>query len=298
MKQLPASIWTLTVGVVVTLIALWAGKNNWFFPEQASVQAPLVDNFFNLMFMIAVALFLLVGGTIIFFTIRFRQRPGDEGDGVPLEGDFALEAYWTLIPAVIVIVLGIYSVEVFTQMGGFAPGGGGGNHLFMSHHPHHEMKTQFVSDEMNGMTENAPEFKAEYGLGGTEKPDVTVTVTGMQYAWIFNYPEGITAGELHIPVNKSVQLNIKAADVIHSFWVPQFRLKQDAIPGHDTELRFTATKVGDYPIVCAELCGGYHGAMRTRVYVHTQAEYEQWLAENQFAQNPDLAGAVAVNAGE
>jgi len=296
MKQLPASIWTLTVGVVVTLIALWAGSHSRFFPEQASVQAPLVDNFFNLMFMIAVALFLLVAGTIIFFAIQFRQRPGDEEDGVPLEGDFALEAYWTLIPAVIVIVLGIYSVEVFTEMGGFAAGGGG-NHLLMSHHQHHEMKnhemkTQLVSDDM---AENTPEFQAEYGLGGAGKPDVTVTVTGMQYAWIFNYPEGITAGELHIPVNKSVQLNIKAADVIHSFWVPQFRLKQDAIPGHDTELRFTATKVGDYPVVCAELCGGYHGAMRTRVYVHTQEEYDQWLKENQFAQNPDLSGAVAVN---
>lgn len=291
MKQLPASIWTLTVGVLVTLIALWAGSHNGFFPEQASVQAPLVDNFFNLMFMIAVALFLLVAGTIIFFMIYYRQRPGDEGDGVPLEGDFALEAYWTLIPAVLVIVLGIYSVEVFTEMGGFAPGGGG-NHLFMSHHQHHEMKTQLVSD---GMAEPAPEFKAEYGFGGVEPADVTVTVTGMQYAWIFNYPEGVTAGELHIPVDKSVQLNIKAADVIHSFWVPQFRLKQDAIPGHDTELRFTASKVGDYPVVCAELCGGYHGAMRTRVYVHTQAEYDQWLAENLVAQNPDLSGAVAVN---
>ncbi|MEN9216580.1 MAG: cytochrome c oxidase subunit II [Gloeomargarita sp. HHBFW_bins_162] len=292
MKQLPASIWTLTVGILVTLIAVWVGNNSHFFPEQASVQAPLVDNFFNLMLMIATALFLLVAGTIIFFAIQFRQRPGDEGDGVPLEGDFSLEAYWTLIPAVIVIVLGIYSVEVFTEMGGFAAGGGGGNHLLMSHHHHHEMKAQLVSDEMS---EPTPEFEAKYGLGGAGKPDVIVTVTGMQYAWIFNYPEGITAGELHIPVNKSVQLNIKAADVIHSFWVPQFRLKQDAIPGQDTELRFTATKVGDYPIVCAELCGGYHGAMRTRVYVHTQEEYDQWLAENLVAQNPDLSKTVAVH---
>ncbi|APB32777.1 cytochrome c oxidase, subunit II [Gloeomargarita lithophora Alchichica-D10] len=299
MKQLPASIWTLTVGIVVTLIAFWAGGHNGLFPEQASAQAPLVDNFFNLMFMIAVALFLLVAGTIIFFMIQFRQRPGDEGDGVPLEGDFALEAYWTLIPAVIVIVLGIYSVEVFTEMGGFAPGGGGGNHLFMSHHSHHKMKTQLVSDTDAPDASMTEEFNAEYGFGGTDQADVTVTVTGMQYAWIFNYPEqNVTAGELHIPVDKTVQLNIKAADVIHSFWVPQFRLKQDAIPGHNTELRFTATKVGDYPVVCAELCGGYHGAMRTRVYVHTQTEYDQWLAENQFAQNPDLSGAVAVHAEE
>jgi cytochrome c oxidase subunit 2 len=154
------------------------------------------------------------------------------------------------------------------------------------------MPTQFVSNDMA-----EPAFRGEYGIGGgTEPADVTVNVTGMQYAWIFNYPEGIVSGELHIPVNKTVQLNIKATDVIHSFWVPQFRLKQDAIPGHDTQLRFVATKVGDYPIVCAELCGAYHGAMRTRVYVHTQEEYEQWLAANQVAQNSDWSQAVAVHA--
>jgi len=292
MKQLPTPIWTLTVGVVVTLIAVWAGNYNIFFPEQASAQAPLVDSFFMLMFRIAVALFLLVAGTIVFFAIQFRRRPGDEGDGIPLEGDFSLEAYWTFIPAVIVIILGIYSVQVYKEMGGFAISGG--NHLLMSHHNHQEMKkempTQFVSNDGA-----EPAFQGEYGIGGgTEPADVTVNVTGMQYAWIFNYPEGIVSGELHIPVNKTVQLNIKATDVIHSFWVPQFRLKQDAIPGHDTQLRFVATKVGDYPIICAELCGAYHGAMRTRVYVHTQEEYEQWLAANQVAQNADMSQAVAV----
>ncbi|MDW8328356.1 MAG: cytochrome c oxidase subunit II, partial [Anaerolineales bacterium] len=249
MGRIPTSIWTLTVGVLVTVIAVWVGNHVSFFPEQASLQAPLVDNFFKLMLMIATALFLLVAGTIIFFAIQFRQRPGDEGDGVPLEGDFALEAYWTLIPAVIVIVLGVYSVQVFTEMGGFAVGGAGGNHLLMGHHHHHPAGTsQLVSHEM---ANPASESKAKYGFGGSGEPDVTVTVTGMQYAWIFNYPEGITSGELHIPVNKNIQLNIKSADVIHSFWVPQFRLKQDAIPGQNTELRFTATKVGEYPVICA-----------------------------------------------
>ncbi|MCS7292618.1 MAG: cytochrome c oxidase subunit II [Gloeomargarita sp. SKYBB_i_bin120] len=296
MGRIPTSIWTLTVGVLVTVIAVWVGNHVSLFPEQASLQAPLVDDFFKLMLMIATALFLLVAGTVIFFAIQFRQRPGDEGDGVPLEGDFALEAYWTMIPAVIVIVLGVYSVQVFAEMGGFAVGGAGGNHLLVGHHHHHPAGTsQLVSHEM---ANPASESKAKYGFGGSGEPDVTVTVTGMQYAWIFNYPEGITSGELHIPVNKNIQLNIKSADVIHSFWVPQFRLKQDAIPGQNTELRFTATKVGEYPVICAELCGGYHGAMRTRVYVHTQEDYEKWLAENLIAQRPDMSQMVAVKTSQ
>lgn len=118
-----------------------------------------------------------------------------------------------------------------------------------------------------------------------------------QFAWIFSYPEdNVTSGELHVPVGADVQLNIAATDVIHSFWVPQFRLKQDAIPGMNTELRFVATKPGDYPVVCTELCGGYHGSMRTRVIVHTPEEYESWLQENRIAQNSSKT--VAVNPAE
>jgi cytochrome c oxidase subunit 2 len=83
-----------------------------------------------------------------------------------------------------------------------------------------------------------------------------VNVKGIQYAWIFTYPEtGIVSGELHAPVNRPVQLNMEAGDVIHAFWVPQLRLKQDVIPGQETVLSFTSNQIGQYPIICAELCG-------------------------------------------
>ncbi len=96
-----------------------------------------------------------------------------------------------------------------------------------------------------------------------------------------------------------IQLNLASTDVIHSFWVPQFRLKQDAIPGIPTKLRFVATKVGTYPVVCTELCGGYHGSMRSQVVVHTPEEYESWLTENRIAQQQqELQQAVAVNPAE
>ena len=118
----------------------------------------------------------------------------------------------------------------------------------------------------------------------------------MQYAWIFTYPDsGIVDGELHVPINADVQLNISAQDVIHSFWVPQFRLKQDAIPGKDTELRFVATKLGTYPVVCAELCGGYHGAMRTQVIVHSPSDYQKWLDSRIAQAEPTTAEAIAIN---
>ncbi|QEQ00477.1 cytochrome c oxidase subunit II [Thermosynechococcus sp. CL-1] len=287
MEQIPASIWTLTAGVVVTLISFWVGHHHGLLPEQASEQAPLVDNFFDIMLTIGTALFLVVQGAIILFVIRYRRRAGEEGDGLPVEGNLPLEAFWTAIPALIVIFLGIYSVDIFQRMGGLNPGD----------HTMHAMHTPkpavaVVAEAPSKTTSDATALLAaaptpEIGIGASpdvqgKAPDVVVDVAGMQYAWIFTYPDsGIVSGELHIPVGKDVQLNLSARDVIHSFWVPQFRLKQDAIPGVPTELRFKATKVGTYPVVCAELCGGYHGAMRTQVIVHTPEDFEAWRSQNQ-----------------
>lgn len=289
------------------MISFWVGQNHHLLPEQASAQAPLVDGFFNVMVTIGTALFLVVEGAILIFVIKFRRRKGDDTDGVPIEGNFSLEIFWTAIPAIIVIGLGIYSVEVFRDMGGFEVAG---SHMMAhSHSPSHmasmrgsALAAPAIADS-EGMepSELAPAETNKYGIGAAPaqeaKPaDLTVNVTGMQFAWIFSYPDsGVTSGELHVPVGSDVQLNLSAVDVIHAFWVPQFRLKQDAIPGMPTELRFVATKTGTYPVVCAELCGGYHGAMRTQVVVHTPEEYESWLAENLIAQQQNLNSAVASN---
>jgi cytochrome c oxidase subunit 2 len=117
MNQIPASLLTLVIGVVVTLFSIWIGQHHGLLPEQASAQAPLVDGLFNLMVGIGAALFLVVEGAIIWFVIRYRRRAGDDTDGVPVEGNLPLEAFWTAIPAIIVIGLSIYSVDVFQQMG-------------------------------------------------------------------------------------------------------------------------------------------------------------------------------------
>jgi cytochrome c oxidase subunit 2 len=112
-------------------------------------------------------------------------------------------------------------------------------------------------------------------------PALTVDLTAMQFAFIFQYPEaGITSGELHLPVGQPVELRMEARDVIHAFWVPQFRLKQDVIPGQPTVLSFTPTRAGTYPLICAELCGPYHGGMRTNVVVHNPDDYSAWVAQN------------------
>jgi cytochrome c oxidase subunit II len=293
MEQVPVSLLTLLAGIVITIISIWIGQHHHLLPVQASQQAPLVDDFFNVMFTIAIALFLIVEGAILVFAYVYRRRRGDDSDGVPIEGNFALEVFWTAVPSIIVIGLGIYSVDVFTQMGGF----GAGSHHMMSqatNSPSYHVMSQAavaatLDDDATPVVKKTKAKEANIGLGGNSgKPaDLTVDVTGMQFAWLFNYAQDeITTGELHVPIGADVQVNLAASDVIHSFWVPQFRIKQDAIPGQATQLRFVATKTGTYPIVCAELCGGYHGAMRSRVIVHTPEEYQGWLLANRPVVEP------------
>ena len=129
-----------------------------------------------------------------------------------------------------------------------------------------------------------------------QSPELRVNVTGLQYAWIFTYPEtGITTGEMHVPIGREVQINMTANDVIHAFWVPEFRLKQDAIPGRQSEIRFTPKKQATYALICAELCGPYHGAMRAPVVVETQEAFDKWMQEQLVASKETLNQAVAVN---
>jgi len=314
MQQVPISLFTLIAGILVTLVSLWIGQHyNVLLPEQVSQQAPLVDNLFSVMLIIGTALFLVVQGALLLFAIVFRRRPGDDSDGSPLEGNIPLEIVWTAIPAIIVICLGVYSVEVYAEMGGFDPAG---QELMMAGHPGHSGHHQHLMesaiagsmDDMDDLQEN-PEMAMDqpqtemayvYGIaepaGQDSTADLVVQVTGMQYAWIFEYPDGIIDGELHVPLGQSVQLDLNAVDVIHSFWLPQFRLKQDALPGQPSQLRFVATKEGTYPIVCAELCGSYHGSMRSQIIVHNPEEYESWHESMLVAQRDGTQPIqVAVN---
>ncbi len=270
--NIPSSLLTLIAGIFLTLISLWFGQHHGLLPVAASEEAPWIDGLFNTMMTISIGLFLLVQGVLIIAMIRFRQRPGDETDGPPIEGNIPLEIVWTAIPAMIVLGLGVYSFDVYNNMGGLDP---------MASHDHGQVA------EVRGGAIAAPleDQRVAIGIGADPKEmgkaaDVVVNVLGLQYAWIFTYPDtGIVSGELHLPVNREVQLNINAQDVIHSLWIPQFRVKQDAIPGRETQLRLHTKEIGSYPIVCAELCGAYHGGMRTTAIVESPEEFQAWKDE-------------------
>ncbi len=262
--RIPSSILTLLAGMALVLTGLWVGQNVNLLPVDASANAPVYDELFKVLFSIGTILFVGIVGLIVYSLVRFRRRAGETGDGAAIEGNLPLEILWTAIPAVVVLFVGIYSYDIYDRMGGMTP---------LNDHSMHSMA---------GSEERTWGGISPVSLDGDPAiAPLPVDVTAMQFAFIFHYPDSdITSGELHVPVGQPVALQMKALDVIHAFWVPQFRLKQDVIPGQPTLLSFTPTRAGQYPIVCAELCGPYHGGMRSSVIVEEPESFAAWVAKN------------------
>ncbi|HEY7494839.1 MAG TPA: cytochrome c oxidase subunit II [Candidatus Tectomicrobia bacterium] len=118
-----------------------------------------------------------------------------------------------------------------------------------------------------------------------------ITVVGKQWMWKFQHPEGPREiNELHVPVGRPVQLTMASEDVIHSVYIPAFRMKMDVVPGRFTTAWFEATKTGTFHLFCAEYCGTAHAGMSGRVVVMTPTAYEQWLSGGATEEPPVVAG--------
>lgn len=106
-----------------------------------------------------------------------------------------------------------------------------------------------------------------------------VTVFGRKWSWLFEYENGVQSDVLVVPINQNVKLNLVSTDVIHSFYVPAFRLKEDCVPGYDNEAWFKAIEEGEYNLFCAEYCGDQHSKMITKVKVVDNEDYKNWIVE-------------------
>lgn len=115
-----------------------------------------------------------------------------------------------------------------------------------------------------------------------EENEMTVQVTGQQWSWSFTYPEqgDFSTDELVLPASQPIRLEMTSLDVLHSFWVPEFRVKQDLVPGQVHELRITPLEEGDYKVRCAEICGTRHAYMVSDVRVVSPAEFDEWVQES------------------
>ncbi len=249
-------------------------------PDQASAGARQIDGLFRFMLFIGGAIFFLVQGLLIYSIVHFRRRPGDASDGPPMHGSVVLEITWTIIPAIIVTVLAIYAYSVWTDL-----------------QTEQDNETViYVTGQRfvwNFAYPYTPPDDAQAVQGDSTAETVMVQDTGAETeadaaegeapaeAWppVTTFSDG----RLHVYIGQHVVLEMQSADVIHAFWVPALRLKQDLIPGRTTTLRFTpvavegATYPLEYRVVCAELCGGGHGQMFSYIII--------WENEDQYLEN-------------
>ncbi len=215
---------------------------DWILPHGASTYSGDIDALYYLILWITGAAFLIVEAALIWFVIAYRERPGRKA--YYTHGSVRAEVIWTAVPAVVVVVIGILSGVVWNQVKG---------------------------------RDSAPAGSLE------------IAVEGKQFEWNVTYPgidgalgtsdDFTVRNQLHIPVDRPVNVQLTAQDVIHSLFIPVFRVKQDAVPGMRIPVWFEATETGEHEIACAELCGLGHYRMRAIVTVHSQDEYDAWHAE-------------------
>jgi len=138
------------------------------------------------------------------------------------------------------------------------------------------------------------------GINNTAGDVLTMEAIGYQFGYQFRYPKlaNPVVGEMHVPLNTPITLYVTAKDVIHGFWVPEVRLKQDMVPGLTNVMRFTPTKAGTYRIICTSYCGAGHGAMAAKLVIETQQDFSKWLAKQGASTGADAGPAVTLAAGD
>ena len=256
----------------------------WILPHGSSTFAPEVDRLYYIVLVLTGIVFVLVEVGLVYFAIKYRARPGRKAyytrgsanestsrawkllkgqdnvpdvlpEGVPthqayyIHGSVTAELIWTAIPAVTVIALGLMSAGLWNKIKG---------------------------------RNSVPADAIAYGVKAKQF-EWNVTYAGAD-GQLGTGDDFVVRNQLHVPVNKPILINLESEDVIHSFFVPGFRLKQDAVPGMKIRVWFQATEAGAQELACAELCGLGHYRMRAMVTVHTQQDYDAWLAD-QIAQH-------------
>jgi len=213
-------------------------------PERISTYAKDVDDLFYVILAITGFFFLLTEGLLIYFIVKYRAREG--GRATHTHGSHALELTWTFIPGLILFGLAVYQTGTWGDI------------------------------------------KFQGKMPSEDDPNVEVIqVFAKQFEWHFRYAgkdgqfgtadDVWKKAEVHVPVGRPVVVHLQTRDVLHSFWLPNVRLKQDVVPGRTIKQWFQVEKAGDWPVVCAELCGNNHTTMQARLISQPEAEYQAWL---------------------
>ena len=254
-QGLGPGFWPVTIAMTVLNLAV-----TWFiywfpidaFLPEAAAPASDIDALFRFMSVFGNAIFVYVTGYVVYFSIVWRRRKSDPPDaiGIQVHDNGRLEFWWTAIPAVLVVLIAIFSVRIWWNL--------------------------------------------QNQLGDV----LTMESIGHQFKFEFRYPrlKSSVYDDMHVPVDTPVTLQVTSSDVIHSFWVPEVRIKADMVPGLIQTLRFTPSRIGTYRIICTEFCGTNHGNMVATLHIDSQQDFGRWLAATAKKQGQS-GGAVVLASG-
>ena len=236
---------------------------DWWLPPNVSTFGYQVDHLFWIILWITGVVFIGTQVALVWVTFRYTDdRPGRRADY--FHGSQRLEVIWTIIPAAILVFIALY------QMGTWA-----------------DIKFRSQAYKVQPIAE----------------------VTARQFQWVFRYPgpdgrlhtpdDLFTVNDFHFVKDTKTLINLKSSDVLHSFFLPQMRIKQDAVPGLTIPVWFDSNTSGPFELVCAELCGWGHYKMRGKVFVHeSQSQFQEWLDDLQKKQSADRLQVAAVPQGK
>jgi cytochrome c oxidase subunit II len=250
------------IAIAIAIISLWMGQQAYsWFPPQASAESILIDNLFSFLVTLGTFIFLGVVGTLTYSVLFQRADKYDYSDGPHIEGNVKLEIIWTAIPFALVVWIAAYSYQIYGQMSVLGP----------MEHVH--MKAAADAAKIANM--------------GDSEDTENIDVFARQWSWKFVYGKGtsndVSSTELHLPNNRRIKLALHSADVLHGFYVPAFRLKQDIIPGRVIDFEFTPIREGKYRLRDSQYSGTYFAAMQTDVVVESPEAYQKWLADASIA---------------
>jgi cytochrome c oxidase subunit 2 len=268
MMKLRAVLIMSIYAILVTFASVWMAKQSYsWFPPEAAAEAKLLDDLFSLFTGLGTFIYLGVMGPFVYSLIFHRASKYDLSDGPHIEGNIWLEIVWTAVPLVLVLTLSFVSYRTYEKMAVRGP-----MELVHLHMP------QIVESAYAEPFDSVPQQEIQQAVESA--PIEQIDVLAKQWAWVFHYPEqDVTSTELHLPVDRRVRFTLRSQDVLHGFYIPAFRLKQDIVPNHDIDFELTPVKTGTYRLRDSMFSGTYFAANQADVVVQPVNEYEQWLAD-------------------
>jgi cytochrome c oxidase subunit II len=244
-------LWLVLLIGLVPVLGVWtfvkAPEWGLWFPEDVSTHGKGMDQLFYMIMWMVTFTFVLTEVALVWCVFRYHEKV--PGKSLFTHGSHKLEMIWTAIPAVALLVIAFAQIGTFKRI----------------------------------------KFENHWPTGGPYSAQKPIAhVIAYQFAWLMRYPDENgsfdsvdvveSPFDFVVPVDTDIMFHLKSRDVLHSFFLPNLRLKQDAVPGMTIPMWFKATKVGEYDLICAELCGWGHYKMAGKLIVKSKADYDAWLA--------------------